>query len=79
MKKPTIAGKTPLPVQLEAGKTYAWCSCGESSNQPFCDGSHKTTNLVPIKFTVQEDKSYFLCGCKKTNKKPFCDGSHSKS
>ena len=28
MEKPTIAGKSPLPVQLEAGKTYAWCSCG---------------------------------------------------
>jgi len=42
MKKPAIAGKTPRPVQLEAGKTYTWCSCGESSNQPFCDGQFAT-------------------------------------
>ena len=47
MEKPTIAGKTPIPVQLEAGKTYAWCSCGNSSNQPFCDGSHKGSSFVP--------------------------------
>ena len=27
-------------VEVEEGKTYYWCQCGESSNQPFCDGSH---------------------------------------
>ena len=78
MEKPTIAGKTPLPVKLEAGKTYAWCSCGESSNQPFCDGSHKETSLVPQAFSVNEDKKAWLCTCKKTGNGPYCDGTHSK-
>jgi len=27
-------------VEVEEGKTYYWCSCGKSKNQPFCDGSH---------------------------------------
>ena len=57
MEKPTIAGKTPLPVQLEAGKTYAWCSCGESTNQPFCDGSHKGSAFVPKVFVAEETKT----------------------
>ena len=46
MEKPIIAGKTPIGVELEAGKTYAWCSCGKSTNQPFCDGSHKGSELI---------------------------------
>jgi CDGSH-type Zn-finger protein len=25
---------------LETGETYALCRCGDSSNKPFCDGSH---------------------------------------
>ncbi|HIH09147.1 MAG TPA: CDGSH iron-sulfur domain-containing protein [Candidatus Diapherotrites archaeon] len=37
------AGDGPAEVHLEAGKKSAWCACGRSSNQPFCDGSHKKT------------------------------------
>ena len=35
-----IAQKSPIPVEVEAGKSYWWCACGLSKNQPFCDGSH---------------------------------------
>ena len=35
-----IAAKEPKGVTLEAGKSYAWCACGLSKNQPFCDGTH---------------------------------------
>jgi len=40
MDLPKRAGDQPQKVTLEAGKKYAWCSCGLSENQPFCDGSH---------------------------------------
>lgn len=76
MEKPTIAGMTPLPVQLEAGKTYAWCSCGKSTNQPFCDGSHKGSSFVPKVFIAEETKIAYLCNCKYTTNPGFCDGSH---
>ena len=36
-----VAQKAPYPQAVEAGKTYYWCACGRSANQPFCDGSHK--------------------------------------
>ena len=75
---PIIARKTPYPVEVEAGKTYFWCSCGRSSNQPFCDGSHKGTGLEPLKHTAEADGKLFFCGCKATAKRPLCDGSHSK-
>ncbi|MGB5599434.1 MAG: CDGSH iron-sulfur domain-containing protein, partial [Thiothrix litoralis] len=40
MTDPVIAQKKPCVVELEAGTSYWWCTCGRSANQPFCDGSH---------------------------------------
>ena len=44
--KATIAQKAPYPITVEAGKTYYWCSCGKSKNQPFCDGSHQGSKFT---------------------------------
>lgn len=66
----------PFRVELEAGKTYFWCACGESKNQPFCDGSHKGSDITPVPFKVEDSKLYGLCGCKKSQKVQFCDGTH---
>jgi len=41
-EKPAIAGKEPIGVEVEEGKTYWWCTCGRSAKQPLCDGSHKS-------------------------------------
>ena len=76
MDKPTIAGKSPIPVQLEAGKTYAWCACGKSAKQPFCDGAHKGSAFVPKIFVAEETKTAYLCNCKQTANPGFCDGTH---
>lgn len=70
--------KTPFEVSLEAGKSYYWCACGKSANQPFCDSSHKGSSFVPLKFTAKATESVKLCGCKKTANPPYCDGSHKK-
>ena len=76
MTEPVIAQKSPYAVELEAGKTYAWCACGRSAKQPFCDGSHKETGFTPIKFEAAETKTAYLFGCKQTAKAPFFDGTH---
>ena len=78
MTDPVIAQKAPMPVEVEEGKNYFWCSCGKSANQPFCDGSHKDTGMTPIKFIAPASKKVFFCGCKKSAKSPLCDGTHSK-
>ena len=78
MSDPVIAQKSPYAVELEAGKTYAWCACGRSGNQPFCDGSHKGTGITPKVFKAEETKTAYLCGCKHTGNQPFCDGSHTR-
>ncbi|MGA8042240.1 MAG: CDGSH iron-sulfur domain-containing protein [Terracidiphilus sp.] len=78
MADPIVAQKGPYAVQVEAGKSYHWCACGHSANQPFCDGSHKGTGMTPVKFEAAESKTVYLCGCKHTGNRPFCDGQHSK-
>ncbi|PAT01971.1 iron-binding protein [Candidatus Izimaplasma bacterium ZiA1] len=76
MKKGEVYKKAPIGVELEAGKTYYWCACGKSSNQPFCDGSHKGTEFQPKAFEVKETSKQYLCQCKQTNNPPYCDGTH---
>lgn len=75
MAKPTIAQKAPYVIDIEPGK-YAWCACGNSSNQPYCDGSHKGTEFSPVIEEVNETKKVAWCGCKHSGGKPYCDGSH---
>ncbi|HUU24322.1 MAG TPA: CDGSH iron-sulfur domain-containing protein [Methyloceanibacter sp.] len=67
---------SPYQVQLEEGKRYAWCRCGRSKNQPFCDGAHAGTGIEPLMFTAERTEMALLCGCKDTGDPPFCDGSH---
>jgi CDGSH-type Zn-finger protein len=76
MSEPKIAAKHPIKVNLEAGKTYHWCSCGLSQNQPFCDGSHKSTEFKPLAWQATESKEAWLCQCKRTKNAPYCDGTH---
>jgi CDGSH-type Zn-finger protein len=78
MSEPTIAQKSPFAVDVEAGKSYYWCSCGKSAKQPFCDGSHKGSAFTPVKFDAAESKTVYFCGCKHSAKKPLCDGGHQR-
>lgn len=75
---PNIAQTGPYAVELEAGKEYFWCQCGNSKRQPFCDGSHKGGPFTPLKFQAAATGTAYLCGCKRTGNKPYCDGSHGK-
>ncbi|XP_053219340.1 CDGSH iron-sulfur domain-containing protein 3, mitochondrial [Podarcis raffonei] len=78
--RPVIAAKQPFPVDLAAGKRYAWCACGHSQKQPFCDGSHNrcAPEISPLRFKLEEAKEAWLCGCKYTKNPPYCDGTHKE-
>ena len=77
MDRPVVAQKSPYEIALEAGRKYAWCACGRSKAQPFCDGSHKGTGWTPVVITAEKAETVYFCGCKQTAGKPFCDGTHS--
>lgn len=76
MEEPKIVQKQPFVQEMEPGK-YAWCKCGQSNNQPFCDGSHKGTGFSPEVVTIEEKQTIAWCGCKHSGNKPYCDGTHS--
>ena len=76
--EPARGGDVPIRVEVEAGKTYWWCTCGLSQNQPFCDGSHKEDAIFePMEYTATDSRPLFFCTCKATRRAPFCDGSHN--
>ena len=77
MSEPLSPQNQPYATNVEEGKTYYWCSCGRSKDQPFCDGSHQGTDFQPTEFTAQKTETVYLCGCKKTGNPPFCDGAHN--
>ena len=77
MSDKVIAQKMPYVMDVEPG-TYAWCSCGQSTKQPYCDGSHKGSGYTPIIEKVESAKKVAWCGCKHNASGPFCDGSHRK-
>lgn len=76
MQERLVAQIGPFRVETEAGKAYWWCACGRSAGQPFCDGSHKGTGLVPVKWTAARTGPVWFCGCKRSAAEPLCDGSH---
>ena len=76
-EQPEVAGRVPLVIELEEGKNYAWCHCGKSANQPFCDGSHTGPGLKPHVFKAEKSGRVAFCMCKQTGSVPLCDGTHA--
>ena len=54
-KLPKIVQKSPYLIEEKCGKR-AFCSCGLSSKDPYCDGSHKGTGFSPEIIEITEDK-----------------------
>ena len=80
MSLPKVFKAEPTAVTVEKGKTYAWCTCGLSEKNPFCDGAHKGIDEMPfksLKITAEEDGELWLCNCKQSKNPPYCDGSHN--
>lgn len=78
MSEAKIAQKSPY-IKEETAGAKAWCACGHSANQPYCDGSHGRlgTGLRPVITNIDAPRKVAWCGCKRTGKPPFCDGTHS--
>ena len=78
MKLPKIVSKSPSKINVKSNTRYAWCSCGLSMKDPYCDGKHKGTGFKPFVVEETNEKTIFLCSCKKTSNPPYCDGTHNK-
>ena len=71
------AKNAPYPTDVIKDKIYYWCTCGLSATQPFCDASHKRTDMTPLEFIATESKTVYFCGCKQSTNSPLCNGTHS--
>ena len=76
MSEITNFQNTPLNVNIEANRKFAYCTCGHSDTFPSCDGSHRTYGGKPIKLTLEKDQKLTLCRCGESKNLPHCDGSH---
>lgn len=76
--KPVIFSTHSIKVEVKEGEKYFWCSCGRSSTQPFCDGSHSGTGFSPVEYQAEKTGIVGFCGCKLSAKGPICDGAHKK-
>ena len=77
MAEPVVAQTFPYKTDVEEEKSYTWCACGRSANQPFCDGSHAGTGITPKTYTATETKSVRFCGCKASKTGAICDGANN--
>lgn len=48
-------------LQLDAG-TYWICTCGQSANSPYCDGSHKGTPFQPTQLELEVPATIEISG-----------------
>ncbi len=78
MTAPSSPQNMPYVQKETKGSKRAWCACGKSTNQPFCDGKHKGCGINPVVVTIEKSGSTAWCGCKLTKTPPYCDGSHTE-
>jgi CDGSH-type Zn-finger protein len=67
---------SPCKIELIKDKEYYWCACGKSAGEPFCDGAHKGSGIVPKAFKAKADGDAYICACLKSKDPVYCDGSH---
>ena len=75
MSEPIVCQKAPF-VHKAAPGSYSWCACGRSATQPFCDGSHQGTGMLPKPVDISKGRIVAWCGCKHSKAGAFCDGTH---
>ncbi len=74
MAEAEVPSLTPYVVDVIPGRIYAWCSCGRSRRQPFCDGTHNPLQFMPLRYVSDQPGPVAFCGCKRTSTPPLCDG-----
>ncbi len=62
MTDQTMTDQT-ITLKLEAG-THWLCTCGQSKNLPYCNGSHKGTAFQPLELELDSPQTVEISGVK---------------
>lgn len=65
----------PVRIEVQQGRVYKWCGCGDSQTQPLCD---KPNCSAGVTYCADLSEDVVFCNCKQTKNPPWCDGSHAK-
>jgi len=70
----------PYNVYVEDNKVYHWCTCGESTTEPWCDDAPnaercRTRGFVPDPCIPKYKGTKAMCGCKHSSMRPYCNGT----
>ena len=60
----------PYKIDAQAGQTLYFCSCGQTNNPPYCDGSHEGSGKAPRSVKIEKDGPVWACGCGKSKNLP---------
>ena len=60
MEKSAENNKKPVSINVEKGKVYSVCTCGNTTNNIFCDGSHWGSNSIPHVFQAEKSETLYL-------------------
>lgn len=74
-EEPDTTRYFPIALEVEQGKIYRWCGCGESQTQPLCDRDNCSKSVT---FVAELNEEVYFCNCKHTKNPPWCDGSHAR-
>ncbi len=68
----------PYTVEIKTGESTWICTCGQTKNSPYCDGTHKDLDgaVGPEEIKTESDTTTYVCGCGKTGNGVLCDGTH---
>jgi hypothetical protein len=53
-----------MPVEVEEGRSYFWCSYGNSVKRQYWDGIQEDTGMTPVQFIAPARKKRFSAGSK---------------
>ena len=71
-----MSSKKPIATGIEKGRKYYLFQCGLTDMSPFCNGAHRKTKHLPLRYVAIETAMTNYCGSKRSKTYSLCQGTH---
>ena len=76
-EQPMVAGKAPIPIEVEAGKDYWWCVCGKSSEAAVLRRQPQGFELLADEVhRAGDEEARSSAPASRRPVEPLCNGAH---